>query len=442
VAASYAGIRLCLLPEDYQSFLEQWHALTDFQEAQLWDFSSTGLDHLPVPPQPTVGAPLLETLVWPVSASRCAYYHCLIDDVGLALINTALGTTAGPADLVLSDGTGQSRTFSLYKIAARPLSQIAGQGQMYLMTLVDQRWFLRAKTGSVTSEPASWISLFSTLASALGITLTPDSIDADYGTPTAAWVLSEKPLTLLLDAACNRIGHRLVANLDGTFSTVSYATASTAAGVFTTLLTKTAGGLIAATDLVRSVPASVKTVFRNVSTPETPYTVTTSLASLALTEYGAFTGVAGQTATVYGETVYTGSNAAACTSYSTQAATDWYKWNLINLDLTYPGITEWEPTGAEDRIEWRYQTGGRILTRVLRSPFQVLLGGTADLDSPVTYGCNLTVDEDGVVSVDVPSLAGDGLPSTRRATVRSWRWRPDVGWGSTATVLLLSTLRR
>lgn len=408
MACSFAGIRLAVLPADYQEWVENWHSLTDFADAATWPFGEVGLASLPLPVDPSDGPPEVGVLRWPTGLSRYSSFHALIDSVGLADIRTALGTGAGPANLVLTDGTGNTRTFSLYFVGARPLAQITGQTQAYLLTLADRRYWLRERTGSVTSV-STWSTLLSGMASSLGITLTPDTIDADYGAPTSLWVFNERPLALAVDAACNRIGHRVVANLDGTFSTVRATTAEAASDALAASFSKTAGGLLVLGDLNRPVPASIKTAFRNDSSA-TAYTVTNTLASLALADYGAATGVAGQQQTIFGETIYTGANAAALASYAAQAATDWYQWQLADVDVTLPGIAQWNPTGWEDRIEWKY-FHDRILTRIVRGPFQVLPSGFFPVEmtsGDVPIGCGL-VETAGEIVIDFAGIVGDGL---------------------------------
>jgi hypothetical protein len=374
----YNDVALGLLPDDVEEFVAHWHTWTDFRYNDLWFSDSSGLEHLPIPSPLPDELTEIGTLYWPTGLSRCAFGDFLITSDRLATLRTALGTGAGPADLVMTDATGNSRTFSLYFIAARPIFQMDDQPQLYVLTLADIRYFLRTKTGSLSSTPASWTALFSTVASALSITLTPDSIDSDYSTPTDRWKLYDKPLAVVADAAAAAVGHRIVADLDGTFRTVSYATASAdGQAQYTALLPKTCGGQYVAADLRRPVPASVKVQFAQRTSglyqPD-PYTSTKTLSGLALSAYGSATGVSGQVQSLVAELAYDGTNATACGNYATQAATDWYLWQLADLDVTFPGTAEWEPSGWEERTEWKYEAD-KIVTRVVRGPFQTLVAG-------------------------------------------------------------------
>lgn len=378
---TFADYPISMLTPEYAGFIDHFHSWEDFEYADVWCYDNTGLLHLPLPSLPAPPPPEVGKMVWPTGMSRCSVFPCLIHSDQLDDIHTALGSgVCGPADLVMDDGTNTVTFSDLYLVAERPLSQIDGEGQVYLCLLVDKRWFLRKKTGSVASTPASWSSLLTTLASQLGIALTVDTIDADYGAPTDRWVLSEKPLSVLIDAVCNVISHRIVANLDGTYETQNYTTAAAASDAQTAALVWMAGGLLVDADTLRSAPASVKVVFRTAGS-ENLYTVVKTLSSLSVTGYGSATGVSNQQKTIYAELVYTGSNATACSNYAAQAATDYYLWRTVDADVTYPAATEWSPTGAEDRVEWKYQID-RILTRVVRPPFQRLVRGDVEAPAP------------------------------------------------------------
>jgi PKD repeat protein len=410
MSLSFAGVRLALLPDDYRQWITDWHSLSDFRFSDLWHFEGYGLGHLPTPPMPKEDVPEVGVLYWPTGLCRCGFVHYLIDLEGLEDIRTALGTGSGPEDLVLEDDlNGTSVTVPMYFLCARPLSQIVGDDrQLFLMTLVDRRYHLRQRTGSVTGV-STWGTLLSDLATALGITLTVDTVDADYDSPTSQWLFYEEYLSPVVDAACYRVGHRVVANLDGTFRTVSVTTASGLQNPQVLTLTKTAGGVLEREDLRRPVPASVKVIFRN-SAAAAPHTVTKTLTGLAISEYDSAAGVTGEIYPIWGEIVYDGTNGTACDDYATQAATDFYLWALTDTDITYPSVTEWTPTGCEDRVEWKYLID-RILTRVVRWPFQVLYSGLStypSAGSSLTIGCNLSLTG-STVSVDVPSLIGDGL---------------------------------
>lgn len=371
---SYAGVALNVLTEEYQQYIDSYHSFTDFTEADLWGYSGYGIDHLPIPSVPLTKEAAVGVTVWPVGLTRCAYGHFVVSDTRLAAIRTALGSSSGPASLVLS--AGDTVTLPMYLVAARPLSQISGQVGASLITLCDSRWFLRTKTGTLSTTPSTWASLFSELASQLGITLSVDAIPSAYGQPTERWLVKDKPLSVLLDAAAAQVGLRIRANWDGTYSAVTAATADTAVDLLQAAYTrKTAGGQWVQSDLTRQAPSQVRVVFRQSlpsgSGTNDNYAVTKTLSGLALSGYAGSTGTSGTQVTHFGELIYTGSNSSSLDSYATQAATDYYNWRLFNFDLTLTRIAGWSPTGAEDRIEFHWLQD-KIVTRVVRQPIQSL----------------------------------------------------------------------
>lgn len=418
--ASFAGQPIALMTGEYESFLTQYHSLSDYRTSDLWLWEADGIGHLPLPSLPESDPVKIGTLVWPTGLTRCAVFHCIVGSDQLAAIRTALTDgSAGPADLVLEDGNGGDLSVEMYLLAARPLSQIDGQTQAHLLTLVDERYYLRTRTGSIESTPASWADLLDSLATQLGITHTLDTVATDYGVPSDRWVVYGKPLTVLYDAACNAIGHRAVRGTDGTYVTVTATTATADADTQYDTLTPMAGGYMLAGDLARSVPAGVKVDFPQTTGGEfvaEPYTDTVYLVDLALSGYGSAEGVADQVVSFVGELIYDGSNAAACTAYAEQVATDYYNWHLCDLDVTFPGIAEWTLTGAEDRVEWTYELD-RISTRVVRPPLQVLTTGSpygGPNSSALPSGGGSTSDP----LVRVTALSTGGGEFSRRYTVR------------------------
>ncbi len=131
-------------------------------------------------------------------------------------------------------------------------------------------------------------------------------------------------------------------------------------------------------DLALLVPQTVIVVFPATGSGAPAnhfYTVTVTLASLALPEFARITG-SPHTEVLhrYEVATYPGpSNSATLLTLAKQAATDWYLWQVGRLDQQFTGIVDWTPEGYHD-IEWR-QGGGGIATRVIRGP----LNDMADL---------------------------------------------------------------
>lgn len=434
---SFEGIGLCHTTDDYSSFIDQWHSWSDFDDVSVWNYDNQDVQHLPIPPVPLPEPVRVGVVSWPNGMTRCTTAHFVVSDDRLELIRTQLGDWNCRGDLVLNDDrNGTSRTFDLYALPPRPLSVIEGKPQLWLISLVDQRYYLRDKRGSV-SAATTWDDLFGQLATGLGITLTVDTVDPDYSTPTDRWKLDYAPLSVVLDAAASAVGQRVVANLDGTFKTVTYATAVADANDQIDGLRKVCGGLIERGDLRRSVPEAVDVLFAqrtNGQYQTGPSVTTVFLSDLSLPEYDTAEGVADQRATVIGELAYTGSNPTAVQDYANQAAADWYYWQLSDLDVSLCSIQEWEPTGLEDRCEWTF-TADKATTRLLRGPFQELTQGgwgPGPLSDGRPLGTGLSLGDDLVLVYRSGGYIGDS-PITVISTTSSGDPVTTTTWYSTTS---------
>lgn len=366
---SYANITLPLTP----SFIEdQWIKVVkdeySFKVADFWNFDKPNVSALPTPSLPVPPDFKLDVLTWPTGANSPAWFHTIIEtkrwnDISAACSPNGYNT---PQPLSFFDGRTNQTTGVSKKIiaqmyiagAARPLNQLGHDfSDLWLLTLTDQRFYWHyARTNIGT--PLSWTNLYNGLVSALGITITLDTIDPAYGNPSIKWALAYQGSTpAILDAVANNVGQRVVVNLDGSVKTVNWETARTASFFYINNVNNVliAGGLISEPSIGLYVPRSVQVLFPDNSNPPvsaTPYVVTKTLTSLSISDYGGATGVPGYVHTLYADIYYDGSNASDCEAYAVQAATDWYGWRLTDTDLVYPGIEPWIPTGWEDCIEW------------------------------------------------------------------------------------------
>jgi hypothetical protein len=360
---SYAGITLPLSP----SFLEDtWlkvvHDRYDNDLGSFWNFDRPNQQTLPTPSLPVPPKFSLDVLSWPTGASNVAWFHTIVETNRWNNIRAicAPDNYNTPQSLVFFDGrAGKTITAPMYICgAARPLNQLGNiYNDLWLITLVDQRFYWYYSKGSIT-QPSSWSNLYSQIGTILGVSITPDSISSNYGVPSSKWVLPYQVSTpAILDAVANQIGQRIVVSLSGQVTTVNWTTARSAAQNYINNINGTviSGGLIEESAIANSVPSSVQTLFLNASTnppASTPYVINVTLESLNIPEYSNAVGLPNYLQTIYADTQYNGSNLTAITNYATQAASDWYGWRLVDIDLVYPGIEPWVPTGWEDEIRW------------------------------------------------------------------------------------------
>lgn len=370
---TFAGVDLSPLTPALSDICDRWW----IKEAPaLWDWPGYEMDrfhHLPIPPKPSKEPAPLNTLVWPSGASRWATFHSLVGGTQATAIENAVDVfSPTPADLVISDpDNGETVTTSMFLVGFRPVFVQESAQQLWLITLVDERywWWMNDLSFSFTAGDA-WDTLLYNLAAATntGGAITVGSVSTAYGTPSPArWGIAGRPIPLLIDAAAKTVGMRFIRNLDGSVRYIGYANSeSLEQNRFTQNQSELVmGGRLNVLEITGNIPASVITSFWG----DNQLRLTTTLASLALSPYGAITGVAN----TYGW-IAADMNADAPGGdqalYAAQAAQDFYLWRLSTTDATFRGIRNFDPTGQENRIEWEYQPGrsSRTETEPLQGP--------------------------------------------------------------------------
>lgn len=340
----------------------------------------------------------LNHLYWPVGASRWAFASCLATQGMLRDIRRQAYPSTSPnrytaLPFTMTDGMGGTLTTSLFMLPARPLNTMAG-GEFYLLELVDERYFWWEVAASLFLDPGftTWAELIGEIATALDITIATDTISTAYLTPAAALVQPYAPLPILLDLAAQTIGHRVVRTLTGAVKTQTAATARALqnAQLATAIKRcKAAGGNFAfdanrTNDLAGRVPASVTVTFPktvdDVASDE-PYTIAKTLVSLTLPTYGQTKGhpgtktLANLTAAPFEGMDVTPTNETDLQALATQAAKDFYGWQLAKVNARYDGIHPW-PVDAFSDLEWSSLPGGAS-TRVQRPEEMTLSLATA-----------------------------------------------------------------
>jgi len=243
----YAGAPLCVPTEQVSSWIE-----ANISPKEVWDFyrmnwpgkNRTGWTF----PGTTPARPIrINTLWWPTGASRFAVGYFLCTDRNLEAINqvTAGGTIAQPFAMTTANGGIATK---LYALPARPLSaRDPDSRQMWLLTLVDQRyfwWYISSGIIPVTST-TSWSDLIGHIQSALNITILTDAIPAGYFTPSPSLTTRYEFLPLLLDAVAYNLGMRLVCWRDGTIYLMSVDSSREVLGLnFAAYNRVQAGGLV------------------------------------------------------------------------------------------------------------------------------------------------------------------------------------------------------
>lgn len=347
--AEYAGVKLPLwTPQCDADIAAAGVSLDRLQQFALYP-DTDSLNGLPLPPR--VFAPAMKggTLWWPTAASQWAVAHFLVDTATLTAIRSQLVTDAGganagyvAADLVLDDGRGGTAiTTAMHLLPPLPL---CGAEALYLLTLVDERYYWWFRPVVDLSAVTTWSGLYSAIGTGIGSTVTVDGSLASFAAPSTRWQsLGGAPLPLLLDSAAWCTGRRIVREFDGTVRATDYATAKAAAAAIRsdwgTTWRRRGGGVSIDTDVRKTAPASV--LVRCGTLTQTP-----TLSGLAIGDYSSVTGKAGYRATL--ET-----DAATLTSGQANAlATEWYQWLLAHEDTALAGLAAVEPNGWCGAGEW------------------------------------------------------------------------------------------
>ncbi len=393
MTVSYAGVALGYQTPELIDFIESKISPEDIFSFAERSNPGARLDFLPFRQGLTFPPVRIGKLWWPTGASRFAVASYLVDQSqidAIRLVTYSTGATNGyqVAPLVLGDSTS-SVTTDMWMLPPRPLAGVTDL-PLYLLTLVDERffWWFKTSTLTVTGGTTTWATLFADLASALGITLTVDIIDAAYLKPDPKFTLRDEPLPLLLDAAAFCCGQRFVRQLDGTCRTW-LATNSRDQTATNLALVPTAGNydvsaggvfaigtVLPLVDDVAALPASVEVIYPvqrcGVDSGTISYNVT--LASLALADFAGVSGSSGNTKTFHASavagqqpTVSPPYNDAELQTLTEAIARDFYRHQVGRLDLRLVGYPAWTITGLDDHLEYQHDMDCGL--RVVRGPW-------------------------------------------------------------------------
>lgn len=330
---------------------------------------------LPVVNWPAMPYPRINTLYWPTGATRWAQGWFLAtrktrDAILKKIRPSSQSEGISAAALQFGDDlNGSSATpvhFAyMYLLPPRPITGLkAGDGDdadLWLIPLVDERYFwqfVNAGDMSVTTS-TSWATLFSTLGTALGVTITvASSVDAAYLKPDPTdFSRRYDNAAMLLDAAAWSAGRRVVRRIDGTVRVESLSIAPT---VLSDNLDKK-WRLLAGGDFSEQggdLPAKVTMTFRKMkeyflqadnalyAVDSTAPTGTRFVANKALTIHCA--------AYADYDTSDVLQNGTALGDLASQFKTDFYGWAAKDYDYCFAGIADWTPCGYDDAILWAF----------------------------------------------------------------------------------------
>ncbi len=360
------------IPDDAMAArIEQLVNVAEFHEFQSPEW--TGLGDWQTPDFASEHPVKLGTLYWPRMASKWAVGHFVVDEATLVKLRGNAYTSDGPValPLVIDDGTN-SITTDLFMLPPRPLFQWDDGKNLYLLTLVDDRYFWRfAKLDiAIDGGTTTWADVYDSLGPALG-TITDDAVSADYLKPATQLTEYAETLPAMLDAVAYSVQQRIVRKLDGTVLAQGPTSAKTTRDelIGDWAGRNMQGGTFAfdatqANDLPFLVPDRVGITF-----PYTPrsadvvHYVEADLATLALDDFAnvnPFSGVK----RLHSTGGYDGTNGAELTTLANAFGEDWYKWQAYGSQCRLlAGVVPWDGDGTVDYVEWEAYA---MRTRVVR----------------------------------------------------------------------------
>lgn len=391
---------------------------------------------------------------YPTGASRWSEFNAVITQREYDLIVAAafLGSNFPPlSQPFVMQQDNVTLTTSLYTLPPKPLAKFGTLPGLYLLTLVDERYYFQNfSAGRLTiTDSTTWTSLISNLASVLGISLTLTTpIESDYGQPHPDCELTSnyENAALLLDACLTNIGRDLVRNFDGTYAAPTFAESAATVAANRLLRTQVlAGGDFLQTLLTNGnanltveaiLPASVTVTFPkrvigtnayvNPVASHVPYgrvqgdvvAKTFTLSDAGFSAYGS--GTPGSKtlhdtaeAWLYASTDSTAANDSQLTTLALKLAEDFYMNQIEGTDVSFPLIAAWTPEGFHD-LMFRWNCD-RCYTRILRDAYN--LGVEEMLHhfvSPPASSSSSSSSGNGVSVVTAVSCNGSSLSVTNK----------------------------
>lgn len=355
------------------------------------------LPQVPTPPPARIGE-----LFYPWGARRWATFRGLMhkDDVAtlLPLISNfrTFGYEPLPQAFVMHTGDPAKQVATqLYCLPPQPLVGVNDAADLFLVTLVDERFYWRWTAVTLKSElptggdprgyePSgqsgykwqhTWDTIFTQIGVAIGtiagpVVITTGVIEPEYGYPDASSPFNgfNQPAPAVLDAAAAHTGRVIVRKFDGTYEAVPYRTANQAAETFRNGAPRAVGGLpwtdaeahaVAAANSSKVIGASrprfVRVTYgtwdtkagthkiRDLNIPQDDRTDFKDADSQSVDGNGFWKGFLD-----FREAQIRQGGTRTPTTTANRLAKDWYDWQARDLSESYDGVYAVEPRAALD----------------------------------------------------------------------------------------------
>ena len=473
---SYAGQNLLLEDQagKLSRFADHYLSLDDLRifgaptaiaDERTGSFKNCLLAGTPTPNWPDPSPLRINSLYWPTGAARWAFGLFLVDQNTNDSIVEALPGNATAAQLIIADSSFNSvvepdgftvdrngRAALSTAMFCLPPRQVSPTDSLWLLPLVDVRYYWQFRLVPPSFTPATWDDAFGTLGTALGITVNSSAVDSAFCSPDFDLLAVEGTnAALMLDAMAASVGQRIIRQPSGDVWSYDATESGTEfddniSGVTRTQnekSTQLAGGDFSAESLTDITPEKVSVMFPG-ATPDDPLVVVDELASSHTLE----TWVAGtkKSISIPWFTVATGEEGAAqpTTSMNDLAsalAGAYYDYIGKWFDLTFASVKKWQTTGYDNYTEWscglRRKDGTySAQTRIQSLPYNF------GIDEVLPYTCGGLGDKPSCGTNKIKRVILDAaLASGSTAAASEYKW--DTGtsaWVDTGNTLTVSEI--
>jgi len=391
---------------------------------------------------PKAPKPRLNTLYWPTGATRWARGFFLATGASKEKI-VAQAHAAGNVPLKLTMGEdGMYVQTNMYLLPPRVVARQANAAEaLWILPLVDVRywWQNRSTDDLEVTTSTTWASLFSTLATKLGTSVSMTAPIAAYLQPDPIeFTRRYENAAAMLDAAALSVGKRIVRHLDGTVRALS---AEESAIIhdrtnFRGTWQQICGG---GDSLPKgSLPATVVTSFRKwrdyaLLARGRVYTESQNAPVGTIVAAGTKRTIHSTAFANCTDSDSSPSNTSELNALAVVIGNDAFAWMSRTHDYTFAGVKPWYPSGFDDAVEFAFGYQGpsgkcQAQTRVQSLPhdfgFDLQLSQFADMGAP------LSEDEetDRPAGLFEPVMRGkpvEAIAAGERGIVKIWTGRAD-----------------
>jgi hypothetical protein len=370
----------------------------------------------------------LGSLYWPTGASRFAVGYFLVTLAQLNSIRGVVGDSASQPGVaatlqILPNSNSASSvalvSTSLYMLPARPLLiGPGGAATLYVLTLVDDRYWLRYKPAgerfAADDGSTLWGDLLTNFGTDLGGTWTFDSTaSGTWGKPPKGLDLRRVSASFALDAVAYAVGQRVRRKLDGTYKGCSPATAATelaantSAPWFKNDNLMGGGAAVPTGDKAAALPEKVQVAFTRTGSAAT-HVIAKTLVSLDGTLDPSHKNAIKSWKADWRVDPGDSTEMTLRDSQVSALGAAWGKWQLAAPNYSLAGIQPWAPEASCDHVEW-HLSESQCYTAVRRPPFDdgvTELIGLPAATPPATGGdVEVIVKDSGTAAADLRGTA-------------------------------------